>query len=229
VAKGARSQDPEAWKLIAVRFNSTMYRMANLFAHANNVPRPVGADMCRAAIVILHAATEELLRDVARLLADTCPVTAFRLITLPRTEVKSAKPPSADSLLHLAVHRGKTVDEVIGENLEMHLDTKSFSKFEQMTEWLRDFGVDIPTDAYASDIKGLLTRRHRIVHRADCKDGESEPQEWKHRDFGEVSRWINSVTRLGSTVLLKIAPADADVDVIARLKSPPDLRYTSPQ
>ena len=208
------------WADLVSRFFGTMIRMTNLFLNANGRPPEVGADMCRAAIVYLHAALEEVLREAARLQISTCQPGALAKVPLSMGDKREKQ---QFGLSDLAEFRGLTVLDVLEQSFDDYLSTRSFSKAGQIAAWLKEFRIPVETfDRHASSIQGLLERRHRIVHRADCASG-CNPDPWTGADLERAQEWISAVTRLGANILLHLAPSGAPSHLIKMLDNPPNL------
>ena len=118
------------------------------------------------------------------------------------------------SLVDLAAFRGRTVDELIAQSVEEHLERSSFNHPGEIDEVLAkiEFGYRIEkplTDALAS----LMIRRHAIAHRFDREvDGLVGPGPnlrvrsigGKPIDPNSVAKWIKAVQEFGEDILSEI-------------------------
>jgi hypothetical protein len=129
-------------------------------------------DLLRAAVVFLHASLEDVLRT---LLERRWP-----LVAAPEhfEDIPIATEPSSRqtkvTLVDLARHRGKTIDQLVQESIEAHLDRTTFNNVGDIKTALVRCGLDPRLiHPHASAIAAMMSRRHQIVHRADRRDARS--------------------------------------------------------
>ncbi len=130
------------------------------------------SDVLRSAVVLLHAALEDLLRMVAS-------------AHLPRTDNDfiqkmplSGKPRSGKYTIgDLVQHRGKTIDEVLDESIDQWLETHSFNHADDVRGMLTELGIPVNYfEQTYGKLDQMIERRHLIVHRADRRnDGAVTP------------------------------------------------------
>ncbi|WP_413704966.1 hypothetical protein [Pseudomonas sp. Pseusp16] len=158
-------------------------------------------DVLRAAVVLLHAATEDLLRSLAywKLPSASADVLAkIPLITAP--------PAAKFSLGDLSAHRGKAVDTVISESVHGYLERSNYNNVDEVASLLTSIGVSLPNvNAQFTQLAQVMSRRHLIVHRAD-RDETGGRGNHSVRSIGNinVSNWINGVESFGTALLNEI-------------------------
>jgi hypothetical protein len=89
---------------------------------------PVGdADILRAAVLLLHAALEDLLRSTEelRLPLPTIPPDVFKTFKFVPPSGKDAK--ERFTLEDLAAYRGQSVDDVFSKAIESYLDRSNYN------------------------------------------------------------------------------------------------------
>ena len=119
-------------------------------------------DVLRAAVVLLHASMEDVLRSLAYWkLPAAAPTVLEKIALVGSTNTKF-------HLGNLAIHRGKTVDEVIKGSVDATLERSNYNNCEEVVGLLVSIGLDpAPLKQYMSELDSAIRRRHQIVHRAD--------------------------------------------------------------
>lgn len=157
------------------------------------------SDLLRSAVVFLHATLEDLLRSLAfeRLPSAAPEVLAHVPVPVdgrPRGAVKV-------DLAQLAQHRGKSVDGLIADAVEQHLERSTYNNVPEVNRLLTLIGIDSTRWDLSdrADINAMMTRRHQIVHRVDqSRDGDA--LQTTALDPAVVKNWLVSVERLGEFV-----------------------------
>lgn len=123
-------------------------------------------DVLRAALVLLHASMEDVLRSLAYWkLPAAGPAVLERIAIVGGTNTKF-------HLGNLAAHRGKTVDEVIKESVDASLERSNYNNCDEVVGLLVSIGLDpAPLQHYMPSLETAIKRRHQIVHRADANPG----------------------------------------------------------
>jgi len=166
----------------------------------------VGADICRAVVVFMHAAFEDMLRTVAR---DRIPQHAtfdyLKGVPLPGSS------PGKFFLGDLNGFRDKTVAELIQQSVADHLDRESFSSCTMVDVLLRQMGLDPERfKPLYSNLDAMMKRRHKIVHEADLVGpDESETVKWTIVDHVLLMIWNMHVLIFHAQLCVSIDPADA--------------------
>ena len=156
---------------ILEKLNQNLARVESLVVTYETHPDAQGAgrkrhevlDVLRAAVVLLHASLEEILRDLAYWkLPNAAPDVLNRIPWVGHTPSKKL------ALGEIANHRGKTVDEIMTESVNAHLERSNFNSVTEMSALLESVGIDVgQINARFTDLQALMDRRHQIVHRAD--------------------------------------------------------------
>lgn len=162
--------------------------------------RPVNtSDLLRAATVFLHATLEDLLRSIE---AWRLPGAAEeRLNQIPLAGIEGR--PEKFALGKLTSHRGKTINAVISESVNKHLERSNYNDVSDIIAVLQLAGIP-PADVHRhfAELSELMMRRHHIVHQADKNEAPGQGQ-FQARTIGTitVNRWIETVEGFGGDVL----------------------------
>jgi hypothetical protein len=168
----------------------------------------VRADILRMIVVFLHATFEDVLRTMARQRLAAASTQVLNLIPLVGTS-RSGR----TEKFHLGAlneHRGKTVDQLIQESVESHLDGESFGSCGDVNDVLAQMGLDpTPFKPLFSDLDQLMKRRHRIVHNADLPGpGDSLPAPWSFNDDFHLCLWNLVVLIFYAQLRVAVDPED---------------------
>lgn len=126
------------------------------------------SDVLRAAVILLHATLEDLLRQVERLRLPCGAATSFDRIRFVAPGAGSKDGKDRLTLSDLAVWRGRSVDDVLGAAIDAHLDHSNYNNVGEVRQSLDRAGVTHVMDrAEAAGLEAMMKRRHWIVHRAD--------------------------------------------------------------
>ncbi len=189
---------------IEQRFLANLDRVRNVVAAYEGRVGPGGgrptvsdADLLRAAVVLLHATLEDLIRSV---LAWKLPrARAEGLRDVPLVGTKSSRLTLAD----LAAHRGLLVEDVIRDSVDAMLEYSNFNNTSEVAGSLDRVGIDpkplLDRDARALD--ALMKRRHWIVHRLDRNPASGRGH---HAALplskAAVDRWARVIHDLGAAI-----------------------------
>lgn len=150
-------------------------------------------DLLRAAVVFLHASLEDVLRAllVRKWVLSSEPA---HFEQIPFALGPSSRPTKV-TLAELAVHRGRTVEQIIQSAIEVHLDRATFNNLSDVKIALARGGVDVGVvDPHARAVAAMMSRRHQIVHRADRRD---VPGSGNHAaaslGVGTVNVWLAAI------------------------------------
>lgn len=161
-------------------------------------------DLLRAAVVLLHATLEDCLRFFGSVCLPYCGEGV--LDSIPLVGTPELQRGQKFNLGRLVQHRGKTIDHVITESVEAHLDRISFSNTSEIASLLQSLKVDIKlVDTYFPKLDELIKRRHQIVHKADLVESPGAvliPSllEAKAIDEATVTEWRTVVSAFISNV-----------------------------
>ncbi len=148
---------------IRVRFRDNLGRVRNLVElystssgrgrGRRNVPE---SDILRAAVVLLHATLEDLLRSLAEWKLPAAKPEVFAEIALVGTKGRTKF-----GLQELADFRGKTVDEIIADSVKEHLERTSYNHPGDVKNTLGNIGVVLKIDDDdAAELAAMMSRRH---------------------------------------------------------------------
>lgn len=157
-------------------------------------------DILRAAVVLLHASLEDVLRRLAYWKWPTGNSATLDKIPLVGLGSGSLK----HSLGDLTKHRGKAIDDVLRESVDAYLERSNYNNTSEVSSLLSSVGVRVSAVSQHFDVlQNLMERRHQIVHRADRKSevkgsGDHEIQSI-HKDT--VREWANAVKQFSEAVL----------------------------
>jgi hypothetical protein len=187
------------------RFQSNLARVRNILAVYLSGPgkgrgrRGVQeTDLLRAAVVLLHATLEDLLRSLAEWKLPMASPESLAEIPLAGT-----KRGTRVGLQELAGFRGRTVDEVIADSVKEHLEKSNDNHPGDVKSTLEQIGLDPRiVDGYSAELAAMMTRRHWIAHRADRNTRRGAGHHpTKSLPSLAVSRWIDAVEQFGQDIL----------------------------
>lgn len=158
-------------------------------------------DVLRAAVVLLHASVEDVLRSLAYWKlpnAATGVLDQFPLV--------GNGPAMKFSLGALAAHRGKTVDDVLKASVDSYLERSNYNNTVEVSSFLNQIGLDVAAVNHTYPLlDDLMRRRHQIVHRAD-RDEAGGQGNHKVRSVSPaaVNKWITNVEAFIASVLAQV-------------------------
>ncbi|MGB7758865.1 MAG: hypothetical protein WBL61_03495 [Bryobacteraceae bacterium] len=204
--------------LLDVRFRLNMQRVGGLTAllYPGSIPltpavvesESVRADLFRTIVVFLHATFEDILRTAARERLGAAPPQVLK--DIPLIGISKFRRAEKFHLGHLSAHRGKTVDQLIQESVQRHLDRESFGSCADVDETLNKMGVDTtPFKSLYGDLDQMMKRRHRIVHEADLPGPQhSATSQWTIADNYQLCLWNLAVVAFYSLLRVSLDPAN---------------------
>jgi len=164
-------------------------------------------DTLRAAVVLLHATLEDLVRSLAewKLPAATPDV-------LAEVPLSGQKRGAKFGMQELAAFRGQTVDEVIARSVSEHLERSSYNHPGDLEATLVAIGCKIKIERDKRvELAAMMSRRHWIAHRLDRNPKKgSGHHRVKSLSILVVNRWIEAVERLGREILSEFVAASGD-------------------
>lgn len=190
---------------IMERFSANVGRVRQLLAVYQRVAgsgpgRPsVGeADILRAAVLLLHAALEDLLRSIEEQRLPVAAAKAFSGILFPGTR-RAEK----FSLIELAAYRGQTVDDVFRNAVSAHLEHSNYNNINEVIGALDRAGIMASWgQADRSRIGSMMRRRHWIAHRADRNPVAGRGHHTTQSlGYNVVNTWTLTVEAFGNDVL----------------------------
>ena len=212
------SLDPtNDWISIAeARFAGQIGRARGLLTASAALDEPDAAlDVRRAAVVLLHAALEDLVRAVQRRRLPGSSPDVLNRIPIP---VQPDGPPREKVGLGALLEQfdGKSVREAVTICVGEYVDRRSYSNPAELARALRDVGVTDTAAVLGSDARVLsliASRRHQIVHRADHDPGPgaSATQTYPLAK-ARVWYWSVHVERVGDRIILAVRQLEGASD-----------------
>ena len=192
---------------IELRFNQNIERVRNLadlyseYLMGDGPGRRGHAktDVLRAAVVMLHASMEDLLRSIAYWKLPSASPDVLSKIPLI-----SEAPATKFNLGTLSAHRGQTVDQVIESSINGYLRRSNYNNTDEVATFLGSIEVDVDRiRPHFSEVEAVMKRRHQIVHRADQDDAATGRGNHRITSIGHqtVVNWIGAVEAFGCAVL----------------------------
>ena len=103
----------------------------------------------------------------------------------------------------LVSHKGKTIDDLIKESVNHHLESSNYNNTDQLARVLSSVGIETqPLQGHFTVIDELMQRRHQIVHRAD-RDETGGPGKHKVKSISksQIASWVQAVDSFTKDVL----------------------------
>jgi hypothetical protein len=158
-------------------------------------------DLLRAAVVLLHATLEDLLRSVCEWKMPSANPEVFSDVPLVGTRGKTRF-----GMQELASFRGHSVDEVIDRSVSEFLESSSFNHPGNIKEALERAGLDSAfVSNFGRSLAPMMSRRHLIAHRAD-RNPSKGPGHHPATSLGNatVTHWAEVVQRFGDELLSRV-------------------------
>jgi hypothetical protein len=200
-------------RLIAERFALNLSRIHSLLRsfHVLSRSRAAGlgdpTDILRAAVILLHATLEDLLRSLEELQLQRPPRPALAPMMFPRESPERRGEPKITLADLFSRFRGQSVNDVVMSSVHEHLTHRTYNNVGDVKAALRD--LKVRTDALPGrvehDLAEMMKRRHQIAHQADVPS--NNPRNFLHLlgiaplTPDVVASWQNTVELLGNHVL----------------------------
>ena len=158
-------------------------------------------DILRAAVVLLHASLEDVLRSTALWKLPTAAGSALNSIPLVGFG------PRKFQLGDLAAFRGKLVDDVLAESVEAHLEHSNYNNIGEIVSLLNAIGLDVGEGEFFAELQALMERRHQIVHRADRQSKVIGRGDHEIRGINRqiVRAWAQAVRNFSESLFAQLA------------------------
>lgn len=160
-------------------------------------------DVLRAAVVLLHATMEDVLRTLEqRALRQASPATLKRFGI-----AYGGNQPDRLALHELAgEYVGASVEDVIRQATHTYLERRTYNNCGELAGTLHRIKLPAKAllDPFARDLEMMMRRRHNIVHRADLDEsasGESMVLTTMPLLLSQVWAWVDTVGRFGDIVV----------------------------
>lgn len=194
---------------IVERFNLNVARVKNLVTIYETMLAGDGpgrrshqkSDVLRAAVVLLHASVEDVLRSLAYW---KLPNTGANV--LDHFPLAGNGPSTKFTLGTLATHRGKTVDEVIKASVDSYLERSNYNSTIEVSVFLTQIGLNVTAVNHTYLLlEDLMKRRHQIVHRADKYEvGGQGNHKVRSLNPATVKKWVANVESFATAVLAQV-------------------------
>ena len=137
-------------------------------------------DILRAAIVLLHATIEDFLRSISYL---RLPFASSNELNKTEFRIPFGK---------MAEYRDKSVNELIKDSAFEYLERVSYGSSKDIAKALKSLAITI--DRFdLTRLDTAISRRHKIVHRADRNDKDGEIGHVSPIQATHVSNWVEEV------------------------------------
>jgi hypothetical protein len=166
-------------------------------------------DVARATIVFVHSSFETTLRAIVAIKLHEGA--ELKNISFPERKEKL-------SLEELSKYRGRTVDDIINESIDVYLRSLSFNSAHDLAKifsWL-----EIPQDTFRkhySNLDRMIKRRHQIVHEADNKRNSTQ-FELEAVSIDDINAWHNAIAELMTDIAQFIADSIFKPKITKQLK-----------
>lgn len=194
--------------IIRARFDANIARVRAFVTRYETAATPgraavEDADLLRAAVVLLHAALEDLLRSVEETRLPVADPAALKSIRFAPLGGGIDDRKEKFTLEDLASWRGRTVDDVIWKAIELHLERSNYNNFLEVKQALARSGLSAALKVHDGAIlAAMMSRRHWIAHRAD-RNRNSGRGHFVATSISKasVNAWISLVESLGARVV----------------------------
>ena len=167
-------------------------------------------DILRAAVVFLHASTEDFLRLLASAYLPRAREAALNRIPLAGS---TSSRPEKFPLGRLAAHSGKSVAELIQESVDGHMCHETFNNPEEVASLLETLGFYLPPVRECFVPLGeMMRRRHDIVHRADFTEAGVPTK----INAEQVMGWTDKVVKFVAILMSQVCNREG-IDAADRL------------
>lgn len=164
-------------------------------------------DILRAAVVLLHASLEDLLRslEVARIDQQVRDGVGLERIRFTLGDDLRKEELSLSELAR--AHRDKTVRDVIHLALERELATRTYNNMSDVVEALRRLNLDkTKVSALGAPLNAMMRRRHHIAHRADRNDSSGRGHHPAlPLSANTVRGWLDNIRQVGNDLKTQLS------------------------
>lgn len=160
---------------------------------------PRAEDVLRAAVVLVHASLEDLLRTIsAERLPGTTNKEILNQIPFPGADERRTR----FSIGDLSDYRGRSVSDLISEAVGSYLNRVSYNTPDDIARCLHQIGLPPALVApFAPQLDALMRRRHHIVHRVDANEAPRARRATRPIDKPTVEAWVQAVGDFGSALI----------------------------
>lgn len=172
------------------------------------------ADVLRAAVILLHAALEEVMRSTEELHLPNAKKEAFKLLKFMPSGGDGNDAAEKFSLVDLAGYRNQTVNDIFDQAIAFHLDRSNYNNIADLIKPLARLNLqheflsddkDLDAKLLRSSLEAMMKRRHWIAHRADRNPksgtGHHAAQSISPKT---VNSWIAAVEKFAKLVIVQL-------------------------
>jgi HEPN superfamily RiboL-PSP-like protein len=175
-----------------------LYRVGLLVGTA---VEPAAGDILRSAVVFLHASMEDCLRSVVAAYLPLAGEETLNRVPL----VGTSRRPEKFLLGALLRHRDLIVADIISRSVAEYSRNLTFNSTSEIVAHLDSLGfIVVPRDLLPK-LDSMISRRHRIVHRADYDD-DGVVSAIKDAD---VIEWADTVSKFLSSIIAQVGNKEA--------------------
>jgi hypothetical protein len=146
-------------------------------------------DILRAVVVLIHASLEDFLRTLAERFLPYADEKTLNSIPLAGLSGRAEK----FALGKLVQHKGKSVDRLIQESVQEHLNRSNYNDIQEVASLLESLGFDLSEQrASFPTIDAMIKRRHQIVHRGDIVKSGNSGHSVAPMSLGDVMKWAKT-------------------------------------
>lgn len=177
------------------------------FGRGDAIRPEVRDELLRAAVVLMHAALEDLLRSIESVRLPVARAEDYKHLHLFSPDGDPYKGEGRFSLIQLADWRGRSVDEVFAASIEAYLERSNYNNVNDVVGALHRSGLGDAWDAqYGGGLTALMSRRHWIAHRAD-RNYAGLGHSANAIEVATVDSWLKLVQNFGGRVIAALAGA----------------------
>lgn len=190
---------------IQARFSANLDRISSLVTlyqtlRGGTAGRPAtsASDILRFAVVLSHAALEDLLRDI--LLWKLPSAAQETLSTIPLAGLQAGK---KFDLGEFARFRGQMVDDVIRTSVHASLLQSNYNSVGQVLSALASVSLAVSiANVDKASLTAMMKRRHWIVHRLDSNSLRGSGHHiTQSLSSDSATKWLDLVRRVGQSIV----------------------------
>lgn len=155
-------------------FNDNIQRVDNLISvykvlHDSNSADPmVCKDVLRASVVLMHAALEEVIRNLYVWILPNGSRDKLNKIPFNRNSDRNPKPIFLGDLME---YQGLFIENIVVDSINLYVDRMNLNSPEQLSACLNMVEINDQTlKVHYQGLEKLMSRRHQIVHQMDRED-----------------------------------------------------------
>lgn len=170
------------------------------------------SDILRSAVVLMHAMLEDCLRTIA---SHYLPLANEEYLNkIPLKGINSSGKPEKFQLGELHKFKGMTIDEVISQSVNSHLDRTTFNTVADISNLLKTLNIESTKfSEFYPHLEKMIKRRHDIVHRADRSDAPGKGKQYANSiRLSEVQKWASQSNQFLENVFTSVAEKGTTIE-----------------